>query len=376
MKKVQFVILSVFFLTSGCNRSENGTEADTTPKVKKQKKDFSDLKISKNWERICPRSSGWNMDKLGDVIDIFDDNKFSALVVIHRGKMVLGLGEPSKRYKVYSMRKSFVSALYGIYSEKGKIDLSQKVTDTKIEFPEALSDTEKSATIVDLLMAKSGIYLPAALETDSMKKKRPVRGAYPSGTFWYYNNWDFNALGRIFIKKTGKTPFQAFYDDIALPTGMQDYRVSDGGWVNGKKGEMPGYYFNMSARDCARFGELFLRSGKWRGNQVIPAKWITDSIKPMSSAGKGISYGYMWWVSPGKKHIGVETGKGTFSARGNWGQYIIVIPSLDMVVVKLVDKNSGAKKKNRKETADLLQKIIEAAPDFKSEQKPAGCGKH
>lgn len=376
MKKMQFLILTVFFLNSGCSRPGNGIDDETTQQVKRQKGPSTELKMSTNWERICPRSSGWNMEKLGEIIDIFDDNKFSALVVIHHGKMVIGLGEPSKRYKVYSMRKSFVSALYGIYKEKGKIDLSQKIADTNIVFPVAISEKEKSATIADLLMAKSGIYLPAALETDSMKKKRPERGAHPSGTFWYYNNWDFNTLGWIFVKKTGKTPFQAFYDDIALPTRMQDYRVSDGGWVDGKTGEMPGYYFNMSARDCARFGELYLRSGKWKGKQVIPAKWIAESTKPISSAGKGISYGYMWWVSTGKKHIGVETGFGTFSARGNWGQYIIIIPSLDMVIVKLVDKKSGAKKKNRKETGALLQKIIEAAPDSNSEQKPAGCGKH
>ena len=65
--------------------------------------------------------------------------------------------------------------------------------------------------VVDLLRARSGVYHPVDFETALMKKNRPERGSHARGTFWYYNNWDFNALGTIFEKEAGLKIGEAFY---------------------------------------------------------------------------------------------------------------------------------------------------------------------
>ena len=82
--------------------------------------------------------------------------------------------------------------------------------------------------MVDLLRARSGVYLAAAGEVDAMRDARPPRGSHAPGTFWYYNNWDFNVLGTIYRRVTGEDIFQAIEAHIAKPIGMQDYRPGDG----------------------------------------------------------------------------------------------------------------------------------------------------
>src|SRR5262249_5297964 len=75
--------------------------------------------------------------------------------------------------------------------------------------PPALTDGEKQATVRDLLMARSGVYHEAAAENDHMKQVRPERGSHRHGTFWYYNNWDFNVLGTIYRQRTSGDIFGA-----------------------------------------------------------------------------------------------------------------------------------------------------------------------
>jgi len=70
--------------------------------------------------------------------------------------------------------------------------------------PDPLTKQEKQARVVDLLRARSGVYHPVDFESPAQISSRPPRGSHAPGTFWFYNNWDFNALGTIFEKKTGK----------------------------------------------------------------------------------------------------------------------------------------------------------------------------
>lgn len=81
--------------------------------------------------------------------------------------------------------------------------------------PPALTPLEKQATILDLLRARSGVYHDAARETAGMRARRPVRGTHPPGSHFYYNNWDFNVLGTIFEKLTGKKIFEEFAERIS-----------------------------------------------------------------------------------------------------------------------------------------------------------------
>ena len=76
---------------------------------------------------------------------------------------------------------------------------------------------EKSARVIDLLKSRSGIYHPAAAESEGMEESRPERGIHKPGEAYYYNNWDFNVLGAILEQKTGKNIYTLFAEEVANP---------------------------------------------------------------------------------------------------------------------------------------------------------------
>ena len=194
-----------------------------------------------------------------------------------------------------------------------------------------------------------------------MKDKRPSRGEHPHGTFWYYNNWDFNTLGYIYEKSTREKIFDAFDREIAKPIGMQDYSPRNGSYVYSKKSLYPAYLFALRARDFARFALLFLHGGNWNGAQVIPQDWVKQSTTPYSDTHSG-GYGYLWWTaeSASKTAPEIRFPHGSFWAEGHWGQFAVVIPSRDMVVVHMQADASHAVSKSQ--MAKLLHLVIAAAP--------------
>ena len=150
-------------------------------------------------------------------------------MIVTRGKVVAAWGDTSRTFLTHSIRKSFMSALYGIAVAEEKIDIERTLGSLGVtEKGVTLTPIELKARLIDLLKARSGVYIPAAGEVASMSDERPARGSHAPGTFWYYNNWDFNVLGTVFRKLTGEDIFEAIDRRIAKPIGMQDYRVADG----------------------------------------------------------------------------------------------------------------------------------------------------
>ena len=195
-----------------------------------------------------------------------------------------------------------------------------------------------------------------------MKARRPERGSHAAGTFWYYNNWDFNALGTILRKATGADTFAAVEEQLARPLGMEHFTARDGEYATERPSEHPAYRMKFTARDLARFGWLCLNRGRWGERQVVPAQWVAESTQPWSpNARRGVAYGYMWWVSMNDRHFGTTVGPGAFSARGEGGQYIVVAPARGIVVVHQNDRSENEKLEvgafNK-----LMQRIFAAAP--------------
>lgn len=256
--------------------------------------------IAQPWEELDPMQSGWSTERLDIARNYSAGLKPTAVVIVQDGKVVASWGDIKRKVNVASVRKSLLSALYGIAVSEGHIDLSTTLAELGIDDKApALTETEKSATVRDLLMSRSGVYHPAAYETKDIKRKRPARGSHAPGTFWFYNNWDFNALGTIYRERTGEDIFESFERRIADPIGMEDFSARDGRYVTEEFSEHPAYPFNLSARDAARFGQLFLDEGRWGDRQVLPASWVRESTTPYSFA-KRIrqGYGYMWWTLP------------------------------------------------------------------------------
>ena len=259
----------------------------------------------KTWDRApSAESLGWSADKLKLARDYAATIPTAAVTVVVDGVVLDEWGETTKRFNVHSIRKSFLSALYGIHVAEGRIRLSATMAELGIDDNEPrLTALEKQATVADLLKARSGIYHAALYETPGMAMARPARGSYPPGTFWYYNNWDFNALGTIFERATKATIFEDFKRRIADPLDMEDFRLDDGTYVRGPESVHAAYPLRMTARDLARFGLLYLRGGQWRDRQVVPREWIAESTRAYSNVGQGGGYGYLWWVSSGGPHV-------------------------------------------------------------------------
>lgn len=316
-----------------------------------------------SWDRVAsPESAGWSSEKLKAAQDYSKTIKTSAVMIVLGGKVLDDWGETGTRFNVHSIRKSLLTAMYGIHVADGRIDLTKTMGDLGMDDNEpSLTVIEKQATLHDLLKARSGIYHPALYETPGMKAARPQRGSHAPGTFWYYNNWDFNAAGAIFERATKNSLFREFKERIADPLGMQDYRLEDGQYVTGPDSVYAAYPFRLTARDMARFGLLFAREGRWRWRQIVPAQWVKDSVTPYSDAGTSGGYGYMWWVAANGKHVpGASIPDGSYSARGAGGHYILVIPAYDLVIVHRVNTDIQGNSVSGEEFGRLVKLILDA----------------
>jgi CubicO group peptidase (beta-lactamase class C family) len=273
-----------------------------------------------------PEDAGWSSDKLISICRVANAN---AVLLVHKGKVVFAYGQYWRRVKCHSMRKSFLGGLYGIAVQRGTIDTLETIARLRITNNPPLTETESQARIVDLLACRSGIYLPSGQESEDMRRSRPERGSHRPSTSWYYNNWDFNVLGTIFRRVTGRDIFEAFQADIAAPLQMEDFRRMDGVYeVTPADSLHPGYMFKMSARDAARFGQLYLQNGVWDRKEVVPRSWVERSTTSHSATTTpGTSYGLLWWI--------VEDFRGVrmYYAAGYGGQRICVIPASELVIV-------------------------------------------
>jgi CubicO group peptidase (beta-lactamase class C family) len=309
----------------------------------------------KAWEKFkTPEQAGWSSEKLKE---IYNDHNISALLIIYNGKAAAAFGNIQRRYKCHSVRKSFLSALYGIHVDNGDINLNKTLNELNIEEITPLTETEKEAQIKDLLKARSGIFLPAGAETEDQRRNRPTRESHKHNTFWFYNNWDFNVLGTIFEKETKTDIFVDFYNRIAKPLQMEDFRVMDGthDYFERETSIHPSYPFKMSGRDMARFGQLYLQKGKWNGKQILSEKWIEESATPYSTVSNWgpeyEGYGYLWWT---KENF---NGSKMYLASGVGGQYIGVFPAENVVIVMRGDTYTG---QFIRERYDAVKKIFEA----------------
>lgn len=264
----------------------------------------------------------------------------TALLAVRGREVVYARGFHAHRSSVASVRKSLIGILYGIAVAAGEIDLDATLGDLGIDDLTPLTPQEKQATVADLLKSRSGVYHPCVY---GMEPGRPVRGSHAPGTFWYYNNWDFNALGTIYRQQTGRTLAGAFQEYVAGPLQMQDFAVEDVFDVPGPQSRHPVYKMRLSGRDLARVGVLFLEGGRWEGRQVVPETWVAQSTRTLTDLGGGRGYGYLWWTAeanaPGDD---LSTDWPVFYASGAGGQYIIVIEALGLVVVhRAVDVDKG-----------------------------------
>ncbi len=323
------------------------------------------------WGRTSPEQAGWNSDILARARDYSLSIGTASFIVVQHGRIIDSWGDISRRLQLYSVRKSLLSALIGIAVSEGKIDLDATLGSLGIDdVPPALTEIEKQATVRQLLQSRSGVYRPALVEMPSQIARRPARGSHPPGTFWYYNNWDFNVLGTIYERAVGASIFAMFQQRIGTVIGMQDYRPRDGRYIRGEVSLHPAYPFHASARDLARFGLLYLRSGRWRDRAVVSPSWVKDSTTAWSETQLHSGYGYMWWTGfPDRRVAIMNLSPGGYWADGNYGQFIIIDPVNDLVVVHQTD----TAKVDERQMGHLMWLLLTAANARDPGRDPIGA---
>ncbi|WP_224488328.1 serine hydrolase domain-containing protein [Robertkochia flava] len=245
-----------------------------------------------------------------------------------------GYDEHSKSNS-FSMAKSFVSAMLGSAILEGSIKgLEQPVGDF---FPEFSQGIASKLTVGDLSSMSSGLdwdesyYSPFSVTTRAYfdKELRPVirdlKVVESPGTGFKYLSGNTQLLGMILEKATGKPLAEYLSEHFWKPMGAEN----DGLWqLDSETSGMEKAYCCVaaSARDFARFGKLYKDLGAWKGKQLIPESFAQRSVTPRFE--KDPEYGYGLWLLQ-------HNGKDFFMLRGHLGQYVIVQPEDNVIIVRL-----------------------------------------
>ncbi|MFY8128168.1 MAG: serine hydrolase domain-containing protein [Chitinophagaceae bacterium] len=239
----------------------------------------------------------------------------------------------------FSVAKSITSLLIGCAIKEGKIKSVNEPVGNYL--PEFSKGDKAAVTIKDVLTMSSGTDFkesyanPLSITTelyygsDVYKTATNVKMLHKPGTLHKYKSGDTQLLGLILAKATGKSLAEYASEKLWQPLGA----VHPALWsIDHEKGYEKAYCcFNSNAKDFARIGKLMLDSGKHNGVQIIDSTYWANSIKPcgiLTEKGETCNYyGYQWWIDPEHKEV--------FYARGILGQYIICIPSKNLVLVRL-----------------------------------------
>jgi CubicO group peptidase (beta-lactamase class C family) len=319
------------------------------------------------WVNLAnPEALGWSSRGLDSVRTRLGTMPTTGFMAVVGGRVLLSHGDVDTLTYLASVRKSILSMLYGNYVASGKVNLDRTLADIGIDDHGGLTPAERTATTRHLLSARSGVYHPASNSGDDLEFA-PPRGSQPPGTYYLYSNWDFNAVGTIFERETGRNIFDALESDLALPLGFQDWNRAihrKGG--DSTRSQHPSYHMHLSVRDMARIGYLMLREGNWSGRQVVPREWVREStraITPVSEMNPAarrtgpFGYGYLWWVWDGPAARGAY--RGAYAGLGAVGQHIVVLPELDLVVAHKTAQGQG-RSVSHTQFLEVLDQLVRA----------------
>lgn len=303
----------------------------------------------REWERVDrPESVGYSSLRLRALREWVASLDTTAMMAVVGGRSLFEYGDLAHLSYLASVRKSVLAILYGKYVENGTVRLDRTLRDLGFTDVGGLQPRELEATIEHLLTARSGVYHPASNGGDD-SASAPPRGSQAPGRYFLYNNWDFNAAGAVFEQLTGRSIYEALETDLARPLKMQDFdRTRQRKSGDPTRSQHLAYHMWLSTRDMARIGLLMLREGNWAGEQIVSRAWvrrITSLVTPFHEmnpphqrslgTGNRWGYGYMWWVWDAPNSSGPFVG--AYTARGAGGQFITVLPQLDLVVAHKTD---------------------------------------
>jgi CubicO group peptidase (beta-lactamase class C family) len=321
---------------------------------------FTNDTVTTSVAQPWPVAANFNTINVPDTLSgLLKDLKTVGVVVVKNGSLLYekywdGYSDSSLSNS-FSMAKSITSLLIGVAIKEGKIKSVDEPVSTYLpEFKEGLA---AKLRIKDLLTMSSGsnwdeayvnpfsVTTEAYYGSDLCKTATGVRIKREPGTHYYYKSGDTELLGLIVEKATGRSLSQYAGEKLWQPLGAEHPAL----WSTDRKDGVEKAFccFNSNARDFARIGQLMLDSGQWKGKAIIDPDYYSQSISPCNipdASGQPCNYyGYQWWIA--------HAYPGVFYARGILGQYIIIIPSKRIVIVRLGHQRSG------KRVNELLKEV-------------------
>jgi CubicO group peptidase (beta-lactamase class C family) len=295
------------------------------------------------WPTSTPEEQGMDSELLADMLATILEQGYTidGVTVVRHGYIVLDATvypfKSGSRHIVFSCTKSVVSALIGIAIDQGYIEgVDQPVLDFFPERTVANLDADKEAmTLEDVLTMTTGLkcrdsYLYRWRGLNQMRQSEdwvqfmldlPMAEA-PGTRFEYCNGASF-LLSAILQETTGMNALSFAEKHLFDPLDIDDVE-----WSANPRGITIGWSeLYMRPHDMTKIGYLYLNEGLWDGEQVVPAAWVEASTRKHISATLQDGYGYQWWVD----------GADVYMALGYSGQYIVVVPKKDMVVVFVSD---------------------------------------
>ena len=288
--------------------------------------------------------------------------RLHSLLVSWRGTLVLEQyfngARADRPANVKSVSKSVISALIGIAIDRGLI---KSVREPIAQyFPGVIDGTanepKRRITIEDLLTMRSGLESTSGRNYGAWVRSpnwvrfvltRPLEAA--PGEMIEYSTGNTHLLSAILTRVTGTSTWQFAQDALARPLGFSLVR-----WAR----DPQGIYFGgnemlMTSRDMVAFGELYLNRGRAGGKQIVPERWIETSFIPRGrSYWSDQQYGYGWWIRE-------LAGQRAYFAWGFGGQYIFVLPELELVIATTSSAAVGEERRShRRGVLDLVEDLV------------------
>ena len=270
--------------------------------------------------------------------------RLRSLLVHWKGELVteqyFGGAAANRRTNVKSVSKSVISALVGIAIAQGRIDgTHQPIGELLPAETRALEPEKRAITVGDLLSMRAGLQSTSFQNYGAWVTSRnwvrdalarPMIAARGEGGPMIYSTGSSHLLSAILTRRTGASTFRFAERHLARPLG-----IGLRPWMTDPQGiHFGGNDMYLTPRDLLAFGRLYLQRGQWNGTQVIPSAWVDSSwLRRTSSPWNGHGYGYGWWTR-------VSHGVNVHFAWGYGGQFVFVVPALELVVVMTSDAES------------------------------------
>jgi len=288
------------------------------------------------WRTSAPEAQGMDGEKLAQMLAEVQGRKLElhSLLVIRNGHIVsetyFGSYRQDTQHELYSCTKSFVATLVGIAIDQGRVgDVGQKVLGLLPGRTFANPDPRKEAmTLEHLLTMTSGLDWPEGdpayramyLSRDWVQYvlDEPMREA-PGSRFNYCSGCS-HLLSAIVQQHTGMNVRDYAQQNLLGPLGISSFN-----WERDAQGiPIGGWGLQLTPRDMAKLGYLYLHNGNWEGKQVVSAGWVRAATQKHTATDSNLGYGYQWWIYPKFE---------AYTALGRYGQTIFVAPRLELIIV-------------------------------------------